>query len=80
LDYPRGTVTLKRGDVFTVVSLDDPGPYQLPVRLPITDADGWDNFETAAVPFRWHVVLIRDALVWIDHTSFECAELLRDVV
>lgn len=70
-----GFIFLKSGDVFTVVTLDDPGPYELHV-------PSLDNYYKPASmsPFkRWHVVLVGDKLVWFSHALFAQAELLSDV-
>jgi hypothetical protein len=66
-------VTLVRGEVFTVVSLDDPGPMQLP-ELSIGIPEAYYD-----PPKRWHVALKGDKLFWIDHAYFDQAKLLRDV-
>ena len=70
-----GYETMKRGDVFTVVTLDDPGPYQLPQINGLNDIG---QYVTQPKKL-WHVVLFKDALIWMEHDHFEQAILLRDV-
>lgn len=71
-------VIIKRGDTFTVTACDDPGPARIPgMDLPMLDVSGF--MSPAQPPKRWHVVLLGGKLVWIDHESFEQAELITDV-
>lgn len=63
-----------KGDLFTVMVVDDPGPYEVPdFRL---DENGGMVTSTR---HRWHVVLLRDTLYWFRHDWFETSELLADV-
>ncbi len=72
---PCGILVIMRDDVFTVISIDDPGPCEL-----LDYSTMSDPFEEAARvrSMRWHVVLLRMALVWIADSWFEQCELLHD--
>lgn len=72
-----GIQVIKRGDRFMVVAVDDPGPAQ-PPNVPIIDE--WGVMQSPArPPQRWHVALLNDCLVWIDHDNFQHAELIGHV-
>ena len=65
--HSMGTVSpvfIHRGDVFTVVTVDDPGPALF-----------YGSYQHS----RYHVVLLGGALVWMKHSDFDAAELLQDV-
>lgn len=64
-----------RDNIFTLVTLDDPGPYELP---PINGLNDVGQYVTHPRKL-WHVVLLGDSLVWMEHKHFEQAILLRDV-
>ena len=69
-----GIVTVKRGDHFMVVATEDAGPAQ-PPNVPIIDE--WGVMQSPAQPpKRWHVAMLHDTLVWIDHDCFNNAELI----
>lgn len=70
-------VLFKRDDVFTVVTLDDAGPYYVYLQ---SMADAHLEYGVIQTPRRWHVVLLNDALVWFEHPWFEQAELVTDAV
>jgi hypothetical protein len=70
-------VAVKRGDSFVIVATDDEGPAQ-PPNVPIIDEWGYMQ-SPAQPPKRWHVALLHDKLVWIDHDSFDHAELVGHV-
>ena len=66
-------MTLKLGDLVTVVTLNDPGPYQ---------SLNLDEYGLIAPRKRWHVALLNDALIWVEDAWFDDAniiELVRDV-
>ena len=63
-----------KGDLFTVMVVDDPGPYEVPDFK--FDENGGMVTPTR---HRWHVVLLRDTLYWFRHDWFETSELLCDV-
>lgn len=69
-----GIVTVRRGDSFIVVSTEDDGPAQ-PPNVPIIDEWGVMT-SPAQPPKRWHVAMLHDTLVWIDHDCFNHAELI----
>ena len=72
--FMNGTyVALNNHDTFTVVALDDPGPYEM--RFPGLNDLGQIVSEP---PKRWHVVLCQFGLVWVEHQQFSFAELLGD--
>ena len=71
--FAGGHIMMKRGDVFTMVTVNDPGPYQM--NLPKINDIGQ---VVSDPPKRWHVVLVAKDLVWIDHEWLEQAELLVD--
>lgn len=71
--FADGWHFMKRGDVFTVVTVDDPGPYDM--RLPKVDDYGMVSYDP---PKRWHVVLFQGTLLWFDHECFSQAELVTD--
>lgn len=69
-----GIVTIKRGERFIIVSTEDPGPAE-PPNVPIIDE--WGVMQSPAQPpRRYHVALLHDTLIWIDHDMFQHAELL----
>lgn len=71
-----GIKTIKRGDKFLVIAVDDPGPAQVPGSdIPMLDEMGY-MVSPAQPPKRWHVAMLNDCLVWIDHDSFNHAELI----
>ena len=75
---------INAGDLFTVVSLDDEGPYDGP--------DFGDSFVQVSNPpsnaplvarkvnKRWHTALLHDAIFWLDHELLETSELVSDAV
>jgi len=73
-------VTMKRGDMFTLVTLDDPGPYELPTMPTFDDAGNILPAMEIKLRARYDVVLVGDTLVWFEHDNFEHSELLTDVV
>lgn len=71
-------LTINRGETFVVVSTDDPGPGTVPGEdLPMLDEMGY-MVSPAQPPKRWHVVMLRGTLVWVDQDSFNHAELMGD--
>ena len=65
---------MKRGDVFTMITVNDTGPYQMNL------ARVNDIGQIVVDPVkRWHVVLVAKDLVWVDHTWLEQAQLIVDV-
>lgn len=64
---------IAKGDVFTVVSMDDMGPAQVPV---VTG----DGYVVAAPRMRWHVVLLHDRLCWFGHEWFDFCDLVGEAV
>lgn len=62
-------VILHRGDLFTIVTLDQTGPIE---RYVTFDENG------AQVAKRYHVVLLRDTLVWFEHSWIEVCKLVAD--
>lgn len=74
---PCGIVVVMRDDTFTVISVDDPGPCQLPDYSSIYDP--WAP-SSVTVPKCWHVVLLQLTLVWMEASWFEQCELLGDAV
>lgn len=73
--FDASTEVVYQGDLFMVMVVDDPGPYELP-NLPGYDAMG---VPLPVVVHRWHVVLLRDTLYWFRHDYFLTSELVRDV-
>lgn len=65
---------IKRGNVFTVVAVDDPGPKDYDV--PLLDSDGMLVTEP---PKRWHVVLLKGVLCYMRHDWLSVSELVNDV-
>lgn len=59
-----------------LVSLDDPGPYEMKLPKGFNDI-GQIVYEPVR---RWHVGLSKGNLFWIEHIWFEQAELVIDVV
>jgi len=74
--FSGGYKMISRDDVFTIVFVDDQGPYELPV-FNMNDLGVWTRTPSMK---RWHVVLFKDSLVWFQHDWFQRAELLKDVV
>jgi hypothetical protein len=72
--YSNAAIQLKRGDVFTVVTVDDPGPYRL-LTAPIHFNDGWETYPAP----RYHVVILGESLLWFQHDWFEVCKLLADM-
>lgn len=69
IGYDAQNTIIRRGDVFTVVTTNDPGPFEM------MTVDEHGNWATQ----RWHVVIVHDKLVWMRHDDFRVAKLLKDV-
>lgn len=69
--YNARNIIIHRGLTFTVISLDDPGPFEV-VGI---DEDGMVSNK----PTRWHVVLVKDTLAWMRHDDFGVSKLIKDV-
>jgi hypothetical protein len=61
---------LSRGDMLTVITPDDIGPYEFPV---------FDDVGYIIPRHRWHIFLIKNTLVWIRHDWLDVCELIVDV-
>jgi hypothetical protein len=62
---------LRDGQIFTIVIVDDPGPFDFPF-VKVQDVDGIirhsDGSDYKQVkPKRWHVALLGDRLFWLNH-------------
>ena len=79
------TVFLRRGTVFTVIVVDDPGPFDpnfgvVTGRLAVHDDPRtvqalWTPEPTAPC---WHVVLVDGQLAWMKGPDFDRASLVGD--
>lgn len=69
-DLTGGIVFVKRDDVFTVIMLDDPGPFEVPTTVEL------NGCLVSRAHKRWHVVLLDGRLVWFEHEWFEQARFV----
>lgn len=60
---------IKRGDLFTIITLDDPGPQQLP--------EYNEHGVPTVVKMRFHTALLHDSLFWIEHSFLFFAKLVE---
>lgn len=67
---------IKRGELFTIVNVNDPGPTEM--NLPKVDDNGLITFDP---PKRWHVVLWNGLLCYFQHDWLGdgISELVKDV-
>ena|SRR5579864_950118 len=71
-------VILKRGDQLLCVSLDDPGPYQIPKALGHQDEFGVWHFDDPPPAKRYHVFMKGDTLIWFEHDWLDQCKLIAD--
>ncbi len=62
-----------KDDLFMVMVVDDPGPYELP-DFKVNENGGL----IISKAHRWHVVLLRDTLYWFRHDWFRQSVLVSD--
>lgn len=67
-------VIIKYGDLFTIVTVDDSGPYD--IRVPSFEDDGSMRYPT---PKTYFVALHDGVLVWFEHNWLEQCKLIQDV-
>lgn len=69
-------------DLFTVISVDDPGPCVHPQLDTVINVDSCNYVLEKLIkpPARWHVAMLFGTLVWIEHHWFNEAELICEHV
>jgi hypothetical protein len=66
-------VILKYGDVFTIVTVNDEGPYD--IRVPSFEDNGTMRYPT---PKTYFVALHNGVLIWMEHNWLEQCTLIED--
>jgi len=69
---------IRRGQVFTIVTVNDYGPYDLPSFPTVDGRGGLLPAKRTARDKRWHTALLGDTLFWLDHELFQFSKLVAD--